>query len=168
MRVHARWIAALMLSLMACTAQAQEQASSGWQPVNDTIRKSEQDPRHYQAIRLDNGMTVLLVSDPVAPKSLAALTLPIGSLDDPDQQAGLAHYLEHMVLMGSKHYPQPDNLAEFLKNMAAATTPAQPLTAPPFIWKWKMTRWNRRLIAWRMRWLSRCWIRLTLTASATP
>lgn len=115
MRVHARWIAALMLSLMACTAQAQEQASSGWQPVNDTIRKSEQDPRHYQAIRLDNGMTVLLVSDPVAPKSLAALTLPIGSLDDPDQQAGLAHYLEHMVLMGSKHYPQPDNLAEFLK-----------------------------------------------------
>ncbi|WP_033736038.1 pitrilysin [Pantoea sp. Sc1] len=113
MRLHARWIAALLLSLVACTALAQ--TSAGWQPVNDTIRKSDQDPRSYQAIRLDNGLTVLLVSDPVAPKSLAALTLPIGSLDDPDQQAGLAHYLEHMVLMGSKRYPQPDNLAEFLK-----------------------------------------------------
>jgi len=113
MRTYARWLAALLISLLACTALAQTE--TGWQPINDIIRKSEHDPRQYQAIRLDNGMTVLLVSDPVAPKSLAALTLPIGSLDDPDQQLGLAHYLEHMVLMGSAHYPQPDNLAEFLK-----------------------------------------------------
>lgn len=113
MRTYARWFAALLIGLVACTAIAQTE--SGWQPINDIIRKSEHDPRQYQAIRLDNGMTVLLVSDPVAPKSLAALTLPIGSLDDPDQQLGLAHYLEHMVLMGSTHYPQPDNLAEFLK-----------------------------------------------------
>ena len=113
MRTYARWLAALLISLVAGTTLAQTE--TGWQPINDIIRKSEQDPRQYQAIRLDNGMTVLLVSDPVAPKSLAALTLPIGSLDDPDQQLGLAHYLEHMVLMGSARYPQPDNLAEFLK-----------------------------------------------------
>lgn len=113
MRTHARWIAALLLSFAALQALAQTE--SGWQPINDTIHKSEHDPRQYQAITLDNGMTVLLVSDNEAPKSLAALTLPIGSLDDPNQQLGLAHYLEHMVLMGSKRYPQPDNLAEFLK-----------------------------------------------------
>lgn len=113
MRIYARWLATLLMSLVAFTALAQTE--TGWQPINEVIRKSEHDPRQYQAIRLDNGMTVLLVSDPVAPKSLAALTLPIGSLDDPDQQLGLAHYLEHMVLMGSAHYPQPDNLAEFLK-----------------------------------------------------
>ncbi|MDF7662621.1 pitrilysin [Erwiniaceae bacterium L1_54_6] len=113
MRIYARWIAALLLSVTALSAVADEQR--GWQPVNETIRKSDHDPRAYQAITLTNGMTVLLVSDPAAPKSLAALTLPIGSLDDPNQQLGLAHYLEHMVLMGSKLYPQPDNLAEFLK-----------------------------------------------------
>lgn len=90
-------------------------AQDGWQPLEQVIRKGENDPRQYQAIALDNGMTVLLVSDPQAPRSLAALALPIGSLDDPDSQLGLAHYLEHMVLMGSKHYPQPDALAEFLK-----------------------------------------------------
>lgn len=28
---------------------------------------------------------------------------------------GLAHYLEHMSLMGSKKYPQADSLAEYLK-----------------------------------------------------
>ncbi len=50
MRLHARWIAALLLSLVACTALAQ--TSAGWQPVNDTIRKSDQDPRNYQAISI--------------------------------------------------------------------------------------------------------------------
>lgn len=91
------------------------QADTGWQPVEKTIRKSQQDPRAYQAIRLDNGMEVLLVSDPQAVKSLAALVVPVGSLQDPDTQPGLAHYLEHMILMGSKKYPDPEGLAEFLK-----------------------------------------------------
>ncbi|UYL01702.1 pitrilysin [Pantoea ananatis] len=113
MRTYARLILAILFSLVVFTVQAE--AGQGWQPVNSAIGKSEQDPRQYQAITLDNGMTVLLVSDKDAPKSLAALTLPIGSLDDPAQQAGLAHYLEHMVLMGSTRYPEPDSLADFLK-----------------------------------------------------
>ena len=91
------------------------QADNGWQPMPETIRKSEKDPRQYQAIRLDNGMVVLLVSDPQAVKSLSALVVPVGSLEDPDTHPGLAHFLEHMTLMGSKKYPQPDSLAEYLK-----------------------------------------------------
>ena len=91
------------------------QADNGWQPVQETIRKSDKDIRQYQAIRLDNGMVVLLVSDAQAVKSLSALVVPVGSLEDPDAHPGLAHYLEHMTLMGSKKYPQPDSLAEFLK-----------------------------------------------------
>ncbi|WP_312467945.1 pitrilysin [Pseudescherichia sp.] len=91
------------------------QADTGWQPVQETIRKSDKDTRQYQAIRLDNGMVVLLVNDPQAVKSLSALVVPVGSLQDPEAHPGLAHYLEHMTLMGSTHYPQPDSLAEFLK-----------------------------------------------------
>ncbi|WP_312122409.1 pitrilysin [Kosakonia cowanii] len=91
------------------------QAGTGWQPVKETIRKSDKDTRQYQAIRLDNGMVVLLVSDAQAVKSLSALVVPVGSLEDPDSHPGLAHYLEHMTLMGSKKYPQPDSLAEYLK-----------------------------------------------------
>ncbi|HBB9123708.1 pitrilysin [Serratia marcescens] len=90
-------------------------AAQGWQPLTEKINKSEHDPRQYEAIKLANGMTVLLVSDAQAPKSLAALALPVGSLEDPNSQLGLAHYLEHMVLMGSKRYPEPENLSEFLK-----------------------------------------------------
>ncbi|MEJ5064118.1 pitrilysin [Erwinia sp. MYb375] len=112
MRRYAVWLACFVsVSMFSPLTLAQ----IGWQPLTETIRKSEKDPRQYQAIKLDNGMTVLLVSDTQATKSLAALTLPVGSLENPTDQLGLAHYLEHMVLMGSKRYPQPDNLAEFLK-----------------------------------------------------
>ncbi|MDW8845650.1 pitrilysin [Erwinia sp. MMLR14_017] len=112
MRRYAVWFTTffLLFSLIPLA-----QAQPGWQPVPEAIRKSEKDPRDYQAIKLDNGMTVLLVSDPQATKSLSALTLPVGSLENPRNQQGLAHYLEHMLLMGSEHYPQPDNLAEYLK-----------------------------------------------------
>lgn len=107
------WYKALLIC-MAFWAPL-SQADTGWQPLKDTIRKSARDNREYQAIRLDNGMVVLLVSDPQAVKSLSALVLPVGSLEDPDDHLGLAHYLEHMTLMGSQKYPEPDSLAEYLK-----------------------------------------------------
>lgn len=110
---HVVWITSLFICFFFWSQFSQ--AQDGWQPLAETIRKSEKDPRQYQAIKLENGMTVLLVSDKLAPKSLTSLAVPVGSLEDPDNQLGLAHYLEHMVLMGSKRYPQPDNLAEFLK-----------------------------------------------------
>lgn len=113
MRRYAVWFTTLFMLFTFWSPLSQ--AKAGWEPIPETIRKSEKDPRQYQAIKLDNGMTVLLVSDPQATKSLSALTLPVGSLENPRNQQGLAHYLEHMVLMGSKRYPEPDNLAEFLK-----------------------------------------------------
>ncbi|WP_338557885.1 pitrilysin [Erwinia sp. E_sp_B04_7] len=113
MRRYAVWFTPLFLLFTFWSSLTQ--AQPGWKLIPDAIRKSEKDPREYQAIKLDNGMTVLLVSDPQATKSLSALTIPVGSLDNPRNQQGLAHYLEHMLLMGSKRYPSPDNLAEYLK-----------------------------------------------------
>lgn len=76
------WFKALLL-LVALWGPA-VQADIGWQPLQETIRKSDKDTRQYQAIRLDNGMVVLLVSDPQAVKSLSALVVPVGSLEDPE------------------------------------------------------------------------------------
>lgn len=95
-----------------CRSSRRHRDGNRWQKRST---KSPKDARHYQAIKLVNGMTVLLVSDAQAPKSLAALALPVGSLEDPNSQPGLAHYLEHMVLIGSKRYLQSENLSEFLK-----------------------------------------------------
>lgn len=100
--------------VVCCPLGTLKSGRNGWQPIQETIRKSDKDNRQYQAIRLDNGMVVLLVSDPQAVKSLSALVVPVGSLEDRGVP-GLAHYLEHMSLMGSKKYPQADSLAEYLK-----------------------------------------------------
>lgn len=110
---YRRWLSTLLLSFTFLMPLSH--AETHWQPIKETIRKSDKDDRLYQAIRLENGMEVLLVSDPKAVQSLAALVVPVGSLQDPDNYLGLAHYLEHMLLMGSKRYPQPDALAEYLK-----------------------------------------------------
>ncbi|KIE88424.1 hypothetical protein AP460_02960 [Actinobacillus pleuropneumoniae] len=83
---------------------------TGFDVLAQTINKSPNDKAIYQAIRLQNGMTVLLISDEKANKSLMSLAIPIGSMEDPQQQQGLAHYLEHMILMGSKQFPETNSL----------------------------------------------------------
>lgn len=90
------------------------EAQIGFQKLAVQINKSPTDNANYQAIRLDNGMEVLLISDEQANKSLFSVGLPIGSMEDPRAQQGLAHYLEHMILMGSKSYPETNSLDGFL------------------------------------------------------
>ena len=58
--------------------------------------------REYAYRVLPNGMTVLVVSDPVATKSAAAVSVRAGSYDEPTNLPGLAHFLEHMCFMGSE------------------------------------------------------------------
>ncbi|WP_392561634.1 pitrilysin [Orbus sturtevantii] len=96
------------------SVNANENTHQNYTILTDSINKSERDKRQYQVIRLDNNMKVLLISDPKAAKSLASLAIPIGSLYDPKSQQGLAHYAEHMVLMGSKKYPEPSAFSEYL------------------------------------------------------
>jgi len=95
--------------------------------LTDTINKNDGDDRQYRMIELNNKMKVLLISDHNAAKSLASLALPVGSLHDPKTQQGLAHYTEHMVLMGSKKYPESGNFASYLSqhagNYNASTAP---------------------------------------------
>lgn len=86
----------------------------GFSLIQTQINKSPNDKAIYQAIELKNGMTVLLISDEKANKSLMATAVPIGSMEDPISQQGLAHYLEHMILMGSKNYPETNSLDGFL------------------------------------------------------
>ncbi|OOR98322.1 pitrilysin [Haemophilus paracuniculus] len=91
-----------------------QQNPQGFSLIKQVINKSPNDKAIYQGIKLNNGMTVLLISDEKANKSLMSLALPIGSMEDPENQQGLAHYLEHMILMGSKKYPETNSLDQFL------------------------------------------------------
>ena len=78
------------------------------------IYVSPNDPREYGVVRLDNGLDVVVVSDPDADKAAAALNVHVGSMQNPDNQLGLAHYLEHMLFLGTEKYPDPDEYGEFM------------------------------------------------------
>ncbi|XP_077862636.1 nardilysin-like [Saccoglossus kowalevskii] len=45
----------------------------------------------------------------------AALCIGVGSFSDPTDIPGLAHFLEHMVFMGSKKYPDENSFDDFIK-----------------------------------------------------
>ncbi|ERL52198.1 insulinase family protein [Halomonas huangheensis] len=69
---------------------------------------SPHDQRDYRVLTLDNGLEVLLVSDPEADKAAASMNVAVGSSQDPDDLQGLAHLLEHMLFLGTDAWPEPD------------------------------------------------------------
>eukprot|EP00906_Rhabdomonas_costata_P029744 RCo042014 len=79
-----------------------------------TVRKSPNDPRNYRFVRLANGLPVLLSSDPTVDRASAAMDVGVGSDSDPPEVPGLAHFLEHMLFMGSEKFPSEDEYFEFI------------------------------------------------------
>ncbi|XP_069794757.1 nardilysin-like [Narcine bancroftii] len=150
----------------------EEEEEEEFKPGNNRgdpdIVKSPSDPKEYRYIKLENGLSALLISDISIDKSesetqneedesdgsseslsnedsaedssgeyeedefedlqqhccrkkksekqsAAALCVGIGSFSDPDDLPGLAHFLEHMVFMGSERYPDENGFDAFLK-----------------------------------------------------
>ena len=89
-------VALLALLLAACASTP----DAGQQPV-----KSLNDDHQYRQLTLDNDLQVLLISDPDTPKAAAALDVLVGSGDNPPGRGGLAHFLEHMLFLGTDKYP---------------------------------------------------------------
>ncbi len=76
--------------------------------------KSLPDKRSYRAITLSNQLTVLLVSDLVTDVEAAAVHVRAGHFDDPPNRAGLAHFHEHMLFLGTEKYPKENEYEDFL------------------------------------------------------
>ena len=82
-------------------------------PVENII-KSPNDQRDYASITLANQLSVLLISDPETDKAAAALDIRVGSGSDPGDYPGLAHFLEHMLFLGTEKYPQAGAYETFI------------------------------------------------------
>ncbi|AOT10518.1 insulinase family protein [Pseudoalteromonas luteoviolacea] len=83
--------------------------------ISEQLVVSPNDDREYKTLTLENGIEVVLVSDPSAEKSAAALSVGVGLLHDPMSQQGMAHYLEHMLFLGTDKFPDPDEYAAFVQ-----------------------------------------------------
>lgn len=82
--------------------------------------KSEGDKKEYRLIRLPNGLKSLLIKkndEGVSDNEILAaanMTVGVGSFDEPANIGGLAHFLEHMLFMGSEKYPEESGYNQFI------------------------------------------------------
>jgi insulysin len=70
--------------------------------------------RQYRRFLLPNQMKVMLISDPTLQRGAASLTVAVGSMSDPSGRSGLAHFLEHMLFLGTEKYPDEGSYQEFV------------------------------------------------------
>ncbi|MFT5838436.1 MAG: protease-3 [Flavobacteriales bacterium] len=100
--------------LHACSSNNIVMSISAQPELQSEIVKSPMDGREYSSIILNNQLEMLLVSDPSIEKSAAALSVAVGSLQEPKEFGGLAHYLEHMLFLGTTSYPTVGDYSEFV------------------------------------------------------
>lgn len=74
------------------------------------------DTAEFRRFTLDNGLRVLLVSDPKFNKSGASLVVNTGQIDDPGDTEGTAHFLEHMLFLGTDKYPDVSEYGNFIQS----------------------------------------------------
>ena len=81
-----------------------------------SVRKSVSDNRDYKFVTLKNGIQVTLIRIPEgqSSKSAVAVSVGAGSMHEPDEYGGLAHFVEHCVFLGNKKYPNRNSLDKLI------------------------------------------------------
>ncbi|WP_406663394.1 insulinase family protein [Gallaecimonas sp. GXIMD1310] len=114
------------------------------------MHKSPFDHRTYRHITLANGLPVLVVEDPRSHKAAAAAAIRVGHFFDPPERQGLAHFLEHLLFLGTETHPGAADYHHFIEqaggNHNAWTGTEQSSyffdVAPPYFAKalWRFSR----------------------------
>jgi len=78
------------------------------------LKQSPNDLKQYQSLTLSNGLRVLLIHNEDSDKSAAALAVNVGHFNDPKDRQGLAHFLEHMLFLGTEKYPDGSEYQKFI------------------------------------------------------
>lgn len=100
-------VSIFVFSLFAVTQTADADSP----PIQSPI-----DRKDYRLLELENGLKVLLVSDPQIDKASASLDVHVGSGSDLDGWQGIAHFLEHMLFLGTEKYPEADEYKRFIED----------------------------------------------------
>ncbi len=108
-RIFSRMSAAYLLLLVLFTAAASAQDLSSPLPLDPAVRTGT----------LPNGLTYFIRRN-TEPESRVLLRLAVkaGSIDEADDQRGLAHLLEHMAFNGSTHFKSGE-LVKYLESIGS-------------------------------------------------
>jgi insulysin len=83
--------------------------------INEPLDRHPLDKSEVRKLTLDNGVKAYLLSNPDFNVSAASMVVEVGSLENPGNREGLAHFLEHMLFLGTKKYPDVDEYSTYLK-----------------------------------------------------
>lgn len=83
--------------------------------IQNEITKPIYDDNKYRALVLKNNLRVLLVQDENTDISGASMSVFVGCQQDPEELNGLAHFLEHMLFLGSARHPNPSDFDDYMK-----------------------------------------------------
>ncbi|KAJ1912929.1 metalloprotease [Mycoemilia scoparia] len=89
--------------------------------IGPKIRTMGQDDRQYRLIRLLNNMEVMIIKENEARQAGASLTVGVGGIHDLPTYAGIAHFCEHMLFLGSEKYPDEAGFRKHVYNYNGCT-----------------------------------------------
>ena len=93
----------IFISLMACTGSSRKYVTITKTDSNGyTYDEVKNDPLKTRIYTLKNGLKVYLSPNPDEPRVTCLTGVRAGSVYDPKQTTGLAHYFEHMMFKGTK------------------------------------------------------------------
>lgn len=111
-------ILSFILLLIACSESLplknDSELSQGNTNGIDRIKKSKNDTRKYKIIRLENELELVLVSDIELERSAVSLAVSAGSYNETNGFWGQAHFLEHMLFLGTEKYPEEGGFNTFI------------------------------------------------------
>jgi len=110
-----------ILFLLLSALHLNAAVSNGFETIEDQSELQILSPtlaeRKTTKMRLSNGLEAYLISDPEVEESAAALAVQAGSWNDSKEYPGIAHFLEHMLFMGTKKYPKEDEFLPYIKEI---------------------------------------------------
>ncbi len=71
----------------------------------------------FQKSKLDNGMRVVTGEMPHTRSVSMCVFVGVGSRYEGDEQAGLSHFLEHMLFKGTQFRPEPQQISEAIESV---------------------------------------------------
>lgn len=126
-------IGSLVMFLASTSIEAVEEPvlASSYEEIADesglTFKNPDLKERTIAKLRLENGLEVLLISDPLADQSSASVAVGSGSWNDPEEYPGMAHFCEHMLFLGTKKYPDSN---DFFNSLSDFNGISNAFTAP--------------------------------------
>ena len=87
----------------------------------NNIYSSKNDNNNYKYEKLENGLQIFFIEDIKVKISSASMYVKVGNIDNPENIAGLAHFLEHMLFMGSKKYPDVNHFHNLVSTNGGMT-----------------------------------------------